>query len=151
MPKTAARPAPAPLVRRLGRPIWDGAVSFGLVPIPIKLYAGLRGRDLQFRLIHQKDRSRLKERFLCRAEQKEAPREEIVKAYERPRRPPVVVEPQELEALAPKASRTIEVQAFVRPEEIDPRYFERPYYLLAASGPRGQGLPDPHRGDARHG
>ena len=115
----------------LGRPVWSGTVSFGLINIPVQLYMGVRRKDVRFHLLHEKDHARLEQRLVCPAEKdKEVPRDEVVKGFELQPNQHVVVTPQEMESLAPKASHTIELTSFVDMASIDPLYFDKPYYVL---------------------
>lgn len=116
--------------KNLARPMWKGAISFGLINIPVRLYAGYRTKTVRFHLLHQKDKSRIEERIFCASEQKPISREEIVKGYEITPGQHVIVGEKELDHLAPKASRTIELIQFVDLKEIDPIYYGRPYYLI---------------------
>jgi DNA end-binding protein Ku len=113
-----------------GRPLWNGSISFGLVNVPVHMVPAVRQNDLRFHLLHEKDNARLKRKYVCSVEEKEVPADEIKKGYEVSPNRHVIMEPKELEALAPKASRHIDLLYFVRSDEIDPIYFERPYYLI---------------------
>ena len=112
------------------RPLWNGTISFGLINIPVRLYMGVRRKGVRFHLLHEKDNARLTRKYVCPVEDKEVPADEIKKGYEISRDQHVIVEEKELEALMPKASRTIELLYFVDVGEVDPVYFETPYYLL---------------------
>ena len=116
------------------RSIWSGSVSFGLVNIPIKLYTAVRDSTVHFHLLHAKDMSRLQRKLVCAAEGKEVPKEEIVRGFEVAPDQYVVVDDKELEDLAPKSTRTIEIRDFVDLGGIDPLYYDRPYYLLPQPG-----------------
>jgi DNA end-binding protein Ku len=132
--KKAASPARKPKVT-LGRPVWGGTISFGLVNIPVQLYMGVRRKDIRFHLLHAKDKSRVQQKLFCPVEKRDVPRDEIIKGYEIASDQHVVLQPQELENLAPKASHTIELSSFIDMASIDPLYFDRPYYVLP--GERG--------------
>ena len=114
----------------MARTIWSGIISFGLVNIPVRMQTTVRKRELHFHQLHKKDNVRIKYKLVCPAENKEVPRDEIVRGYEIGPDQYVVVEDEELEAVAPEASRSIEIFKFVDLSEIDPIYFDRPYYLL---------------------
>jgi len=115
---------------RRSRPMWSGSISFGLVNIPVRLYPGIRVKDVRFHLLHDKDKSRLQEKLVCPVDQQEIPRPEAVKGYEVGQGRHVVVTQEEMDSLAPKASRTIELLNVVDIRQIDPVYFNRPFYLL---------------------
>ncbi len=114
------------------RALWSGTISFGLVNIPVKLVMAVRKKDVHFHLLHEKDNARLQRKYVCPIDEKEVPREEIKKGYQISPDQLIVVEDAELEALVPKASRTIELLYFVDRSEVDPIYFDVPYYLLPA-------------------
>jgi DNA end-binding protein Ku len=123
------RPSPPPG----GRPLWSGSISFGLVNVPVRMVPAVRRNDVRFHLLHEKDNARLKRKYVCPVEDKEVPQDEIKKGYEISKDRHVIMEEEELKALAPKASRTIELLYFVHLPDIDPIYFEAPYYLLPAA------------------
>src|SRR5206468_3865395 len=109
--------------------MWSGSITFGLVNIPIRLQPGVKKKDVHFHLVHQKDNARLKRRFFCSLEHKEVPDDEIKKAYDVGHGQNVIVEKEELDALHPKAERAIDILYFVNEKDIDPAYFDAPYYL----------------------
>jgi DNA end-binding protein Ku len=111
------------------RPIWSGSISFGLVTIPVKLFTAVREKRLSFRSLHDQDKVPLKQKLFCPADGKEVHPEHIVKGFEIEKDRYVVVRQEELEAVAPKATRAIEIQDFVALDEIDPIYFDRAYYV----------------------
>jgi len=110
--------------------MWKGSISFGLVNIPVRMYAAYRPKNLHFHMLHDKDKSRIHQKIECAAEDKEIDRDETVKGFEVAPGQHVIVSDEELEALAPKGGRAIELIKFVDLEEIDPIYYDRPYYLL---------------------
>src|SRR5438067_12157403 len=116
--------------KQSSRPIWTGAISFGLVTIPVKLYTAVREQRLHFRSLHDQDQVPLKQKLYCPADGKEVHREHIVKGYEVEKDQYVVVRESELEAAMPKATKAIEIQDFVSLDEIDPVSFDRAYYVL---------------------
>jgi DNA end-binding protein Ku len=118
------------------RPVWSGSISFGLVTIPVKLYTAVREKRLSFRSLHDQDKVPLKQKLICPADGKEVHPEHIVKGYEIEKDQYVVVRQEELEAVAPKATRAIEIQDFVSMEEIDPVFFDRAYYVV----PKPEGM-----------
>jgi DNA end-binding protein Ku len=109
--------------------MWSGSISFGLVNIPVKLFIAVRERNIHFHMLHDQDHARLQRKLVCSADGKEVHPEHIVRGYEVAPDQYVIVQDRELEALAPKASRTIEIKDFVDLDEIDPLYYDRPYYL----------------------
>ena len=116
------------------RSLWRGAISFGLVNVPVRLFPAVRPNDIHFHMLHDQDKSRLQRKMVCPVQNKEVPYEHIIKGYEISPDRYVVVEDRELEALAPKASRAIEVLYFADLKEIDPLYFQHPYFLLPEPG-----------------
>lgn len=118
----------------MARPIWSGSISFGLVNVPVKLYGAVRQREVRFHMLHEQDGARINLKRFCAAEDKEVPYEEIVKGHEVGRHRYVTVTKEELEALDPKATRTIEIEDFVDLDAIDPVYFESTYYLVPDRG-----------------
>jgi DNA end-binding protein Ku len=113
------------------RPVWSGSISFGLVTIPVKLFTAVREKRLSFRSLHDQDKVPLKQKLVCPADGKEVHAEHIVKGYEIEKDQYVVIRQEELEAVAPKATRAIEIQDFVDLDDIDPVFFDRPYYVAA--------------------
>ena len=114
--------------------IWKGAVTFGLVNIPVELRSAVRTDRLSFRLLHADDLSPIKYERICEAEREPVPWGEIVKGYEYEKGKFVVMTDEDFEAAAIESSRTIDILDFVREEEIDPRYFDTPYYLAPTKG-----------------
>ncbi|WP_153724649.1 Ku protein [Heliorestis convoluta] len=111
------------------RSLWKGAVSFGLVHIPIKLFAATEDKDIRFRLLHKECNHPIQYQKRCPHCDREVEPEEIVKGFEYTKGRFVIVTEEELEALEPESSRTIEIQSFVNLPEIDPIYFVKTYYL----------------------
>jgi DNA end-binding protein Ku len=114
---------------RSTRPIWSGSINFGLVTIPVKLFTAVREKRLSFRSLHDQDKQPLKQKLYCPADGKEVHPEHIVKGFEIEKNQFVVVKQSELDAAAPKATKSIEIVDFVELAEIDPIYFDRPYYV----------------------
>jgi DNA end-binding protein Ku len=112
------------------RSIWTGSITFGLVNIPVKLFVAVREKSLAFHMLHDQDHARLQRKMVCSKDGKEVHAEHIVKGYEVSPGEYVVVREEELEAAAPKKSKTIEIEDFVEMDEIDPVYFDRPYYVV---------------------
>jgi DNA end-binding protein Ku len=111
------------------RAMWSGAVSFGLVNIPIRLYSATEEHKLDFHLLHQKDMSPIRYVKVCRDEGEEVQQSEIVKGYEFERGRYIVVTDEDFERASPRKTKTIDIMDFVAVDEIDTIYFEKPYYL----------------------
>jgi DNA end-binding protein Ku len=118
----------------MARSIWRGAISFGLVNVPVKLYSAVSKKTVRFNQLHEKDHTRIQMKRWCPEEDSEVPYEEIVKGYEISPDRYVVITPEELEGLDPKKTRSIDIEDFVDLDEIDPLYYEHPYYLVPDSG-----------------
>src|SRR5688500_14233161 len=117
------------------RSIWKGAITFGLVNIPIELHTAVRSESrISFRQLHKKDLSTIKYERVCAKEEKAVPWDEIVKGYEYSKGKFIVLDEDDFKAAAIESSKMIEIQDFVQEEEIDPRYFESPYYMLPQKG-----------------
>jgi len=114
--------------------IWKGSVAFGLVNIPVELRTAVRADHISFRLLHEEDHSPVKYERVCEAEGEPVPWSEIVKGYEYAKDKFVVLTDEDFKAAALESSRTLDIISFVKEEEIDPRYFETPYYLIPAKG-----------------
>jgi DNA end-binding protein Ku len=117
------------------RPIWSGAISFGLVSVPVKLYSALERKTVRFHQLSGKTGARIAQKRVDPQTGEEVPYEDIVKGYELAPDRYVVIEPGELDALAPNKTKTIEIEDFVELSQIDPILFDHPYYL--APGPGG--------------
>jgi len=113
--------------------MWSGTVTFGLVSIPVSLLPGIRSTRVAMRMLDD-DGSPLSRRYYCPAENKEIGSDEMVRGYEVERERFVVLQDEELEALAPEKSRDIDLQRFVDLKEIDPVFFDHPYYLVPREG-----------------
>lgn len=112
------------------RSIWSGSISFGLVNIPVKVYNAVTEKQVRFHLLHDKDHSRIRLKRVCIADGEEVPSENLVKGYEIAPDQYVTVTDEELEALDPEATRTVDILDFVDLEQIDPVFFDRSYYLM---------------------
>jgi DNA end-binding protein Ku len=110
--------------------IWSGSVGFGLVQVPVRLVTATRNRDVSFNQLEEGTGARIRYRKVSDATGEEVTADRIVKGYEISKGRYVVVEADELASLAPKASHTIDIEEFVDLAEIDPVYFEQPYYLV---------------------
>jgi DNA end-binding protein Ku len=118
----------------MARSIWSGSISFGLLNVPVKLYSAVARRSISLREIRESDSARIKHRLFADGTDEEVSRDDIVKAYELTQGQYVPLSKDELEALAPEKTRAIDVVDFVDIEEIDPMYFNSPYYLGPAAG-----------------
>jgi DNA end-binding protein Ku len=119
----------------MARSIWTGAISFGLVTVPVKLYSATNRKTVRFHQLHATTGVRIQQKRVDPQTGEEVPYEEIVKGYEIAPDQYVVVTPDELEALDPKKTKTIEIEDFVDLDQIDPIFYDHPYYL--APGPGG--------------
>ncbi|HUA48429.1 MAG TPA: Ku protein [Solirubrobacteraceae bacterium] len=115
------------------RALWSGSLSFGLVNVPVLMVTAVRDLDLHFRQLHKKDGAPIEVQRWCSKEDVEVPYEEIVRAFELEDGGQVTISDEELEAIAPSRTRTIEIDQFVDVAEVDPIYFDHPYYLVPAS------------------
>jgi DNA end-binding protein Ku len=118
----------------MARAIWSGSISFGLLNVPVKLYSAVARRGIALREIRESDSARIKHRRVAEGTDEEVPYEKIIKAYEITKDRYVPLSKDELASLDPKKTRAIEVQDFVDIAEIDPIYFDSPYYLGPADG-----------------
>jgi DNA end-binding protein Ku len=119
------------------RSLWSGSLSFGLVNVPVVMVTAVRDIDLHFRQLHEKDGAPVEVQRWCSKENAEVPYEEITHAYELDDGGQVIVTDEELEAIEPRRTRTIEIEQFVELSEVDPIYFDHPYYLLPAGSDDG--------------
>ena len=111
------------------RAIWSGSISFGLLNVPVKLYSAVSKKSVSFRELRESDGSRIRHKRVAESDGEEVPYEEIVKGYEVAPEQYVVITREELEQLDPKKTRAIEIKDFVDLDDIDPIYFDHPYYL----------------------
>lgn len=111
------------------RAIWKGAVSFGLVSVPVKLYAATESHDVSFRQVHAKDGGRIKYQRICSIDGEEVAYADIAKGYETEDGEMVILSDDDLAELPSTSSREIAVEKFVPSEQIDPMLFEKSYYL----------------------
>ena len=138
-PDGRARGQPRGKPLTVPRSLWTGSLSFGLVNVPVAVYSAVRDLDLHFHQLHEKDGARIDMRRFCSKEDEEIPLEEIGHAYDLENGKSVVVTDEDLEAVAPRKTRTIDIEAFVDLAEIDPIYFDHPYFLAPtgdSEGPR---------------
>ena len=118
----------------MARAIWSGSISFGLLNVPVRMYSAVARRNIALREIREKDSARIKHRRVAEGTDEEVPYDEIIKAYELTPGQYVPLTKDEMAALAPEKTRAIEVQDFVDLDQIDPIYFDSPYYLGPADG-----------------
>ena len=112
------------------RSIWSGSISFGLVNVPVKLTTAVSPKDVRFHQLHDADNTRIQQKRVCPADGEEVPFEHVVKGYEISPGQYVVVKPEELAAIDPVATHTIDIEEFVDLDQIDPIYFDHPYYVV---------------------
>ena len=118
----------------MARAIWSGSINFGLLNVPVRMYSAVSRRNIALREIRASDSSRIKHRRVAEGTDEEVPYDEIIKAYELTPGQYVPLTKEEMGALAPEKTRAIEVQDFVDLDQIDPIYFDSPYYLGPADG-----------------
>lgn len=118
----------------MARAIWSGTISFGLLNVPVRMYSAVARRNIALREIRESDSARIKHRRVAEGTDEEVPYENIVKAYELSPGQYVPLSKDEMAALAPEKTRAIDVLDFVDIEEIDPMFFDSPYYLGPAEG-----------------
>jgi DNA end-binding protein Ku len=116
------------------RAIWSGAISFGLVNVPVKLYSAVSRKSVRFHQLNGDTQSRIQQKRVDAQTGEEVPYERIVKGYEISPDSYVVIEPGELESLDPEKTRTIDILDFVDEDEIDPIFYDHPYYLVPGPG-----------------
>ncbi len=116
------------------RSIWTGAISFGLVTVPVKMYSAVSRKTVRFHQLNKETGVRIQQKRVDPTTGDEVRYEDIVKGYELTPDQYVVVEPGELDALDPKKTKSIEIEDFVALDEIDPIYFDHPYYLAPGAG-----------------
>jgi DNA end-binding protein Ku len=111
------------------RSIWRGAISFGMVSIPVKLYSATEQKDVRFRLLHKADGAPIQEKRICTADGQEVEWKDLVRGYEVSKGEYVILDPEEIDAAKPESATTIEIGDFVKLTEVDPIYFEKSYFL----------------------
>ena len=116
--------------------MWRGAISFGLVSIPVRVYTATEEKTLRFNQLHEKDHGRIKMKRFCTTEDVEVSYDEIVKGFEYEKDQYVILEDEDFEAVPVESTRTIDIAQFVDREEIDPIYYKKTYYL----GPEEAGV-----------
>jgi DNA end-binding protein Ku len=119
------------------RALWTGSISFGLVNVPVALFSGVRDTSLHFRQLHAKDHTPVEIHRYCAEEDVEVPYEEIASGYETDGGDLIVLTDAELATAAPRKTRTIDIEAFVDLDDVDPIYLDHPYVLLPAGDADG--------------
>jgi DNA end-binding protein Ku len=114
--------------------MWSGAISFGLVNVPVKLYSAVSRKTVRFHQLNGKTGTRIAQKRVDPTTGEEVNFEDLVKGYELTKEHYVVITPEELEALDPEKSRTIDIEDFVDLADIDPVYYDHPYYLMPDKG-----------------
>jgi DNA end-binding protein Ku len=116
------------------RSIWSGAISFGLVNVPVKLYSAVSRKTVRFNQLNEKTGNRIQQKRVDPETGDEVPFEQIVKGFELTKDRYVIITPDEFDALDPERSRMIQIEDFVDQEDIDPIYYDHPYYLVPDKG-----------------
>jgi len=111
------------------RPIWKGAITFGMISIPVKLYGATESKDLAFNTLHNECKSRLKQKRWCPVHDREVFQDEVVRAFEYSKDNYIEISDEDVDSLPVPSKHTIELTSFVKQAEIDPVYFERTYWL----------------------
>jgi DNA end-binding protein Ku len=114
--------------------VWKGHLTFGLVSLPVRLFTAARSETLSFNQLHKHDNSRVKQVLYCQAEDKPIPRDEIVKGYEYEKGKYVVIADEDIKKVAPKTAKVMEIQEFVKADDVDPVYLESSYYMAPDEG-----------------
>jgi DNA end-binding protein Ku len=109
---------------------WKGFITFGLISVPIRLFAAARYSHIRFHEVHRKCGNRVHQQLYCPYDEEVVPRDELVMGYETDDGKMVIVDPQELKALAPQSSSEMEISQFVKIDEVDPIYFETSYFSV---------------------
>ena len=120
----------------MARALWSGSLSFGLVNVPVALVSAVRDLDLHFHQLHESDKVRIEVRRFCSKEDVEVGIEEVAHSYDLDGKQ-VVVTDEELGSVQPRKTRTIDIETFVPLEELDPIYFDHPYFLVPAGDSEG--------------
>ena len=114
----------------MARPIWNGVISFGLLNVPVSLMSGERKVDLHFRMLDARDKTPIRYERVNAETGEEVPWKEIVKAFEYKKGSYVVLEDEDIEAASPESHESVDIEAFVEQDAIQPAYFEKPYILV---------------------
>jgi DNA end-binding protein Ku len=114
--------------------VWKGHLTFGLVSFPVRLFSAARPVTVSFNQLHATDNSRIKQMIYCQAEDKPIQRTEIVKGYEYEKDHYVVIDDEDIKKVAPKTAKVMEIQEFVKADDVDPVYLESSYYMAPDEG-----------------
>jgi DNA end-binding protein Ku len=114
--------------------MWSGTISFGLVAIPVQLVRAVEPGRVSFRMLHTKEYSPLQRRMYCPREERIVPEDEIVRGYELAPDKYILITDEELESASPERSLTIEIVGFIDLKDVDPIYYDQPYYLVPMKG-----------------
>lgn len=120
----------------MARALWSGSLSFGLVNLPVQLVSAARDLDYHFRQLHEKDKVPVEQRRYCSKDDQEVVWEEVAHSYELDGKQ-VVLTDEELASVQPRKTRTIDIEAFVELADVDPVYFDHPYFLVPAGDSEG--------------
>jgi DNA end-binding protein Ku len=120
----------------MARAIWSGSITFGLISLPVKAYSAAVRQRVDFDMLHKDDGGKIEYKRVCAVDGKEVPWDDIVKGYEIEPGKYVTFTKEELAAIQPESTHTIDIEDFVKVEEIDPMYFDAPYHLLPDTGAR---------------
>ncbi len=118
----------------LMRTLWKGAITFGLVSIPVSLYPATRREELRFRMLRKSDMSPVSFKRVAESDGKEVPWEQIVKGYEYEKGKFIVLKDEDFARVDVEATQTVDILNFVRMDEVDPLLFYKPYYLEVGKG-----------------
>jgi len=118
----------------MARALWKGSIAFGLVNIPVELHTAVRDSRPRFRMLHADDKSPVRFERVCQREGKPVAWEELVKGFEYEKGRFVVLTKEDFKTAALEKSRSVDIRSFVKPDEIDDRFFESAYYLVPAKG-----------------
>src|ERR1700751_4064876 len=110
--------------------VLSGYLTFGLISMPVRLFSGARSSGISFNMLHRPDHQRVKQQYICPAENKVVERSEIVKGYEFRKDEYIVIEPEEIKKIEPQTAKTMEILELVKSGDVDPVYFESSYYMV---------------------
>ena len=113
----------------MARSIWRGAISFGLVSIPIRLYTATESKDVSFHLLHKECHSRIKQQRYCPYDEKVIDWGDVERGYEYSKDQYIVLDEEDFDNVPVRTTKAIDISAFVGLEEVDPQYYERSYYV----------------------
>jgi DNA end-binding protein Ku len=116
--------------------VWKGFISFGLVSVPVRLYAAARTTRINLHQLHSTDHARLRQPLYCPKDERIVDRSEVVKGYEYEPGKYVLIEPQDIKKIQPQSARTMEILSFAEASEIDPLVFDASYFVVPESGGR---------------